>query len=107
MVLQPWKDFEGNIKLCDFGLASTRNTTAGTPMYMAPELLQNKPFNRAVDVYAYGVLLSEIFTREVPFDGYSPYEIRDRVIAGARPKVPSVMTGKERFCFLLFIVYTA
>jgi serine/threonine protein kinase len=35
-------DFDGNIKICDFGLASTRNTTAGTPMYMAPELLLNK-----------------------------------------------------------------
>ena len=29
----------------------------------------------------------------MPFDGYSPYEIRDRVVSGTRPKVPSTMTG--------------
>ena len=38
----------------------TTVTTAGTPAYMAPELLQNQPFNKSVDVYAFGVLLWEV-----------------------------------------------
>ena len=44
-------------------------------------------------MFCYNCLLRQIFSREVPFDGYSPYEIRDRVTSGKRPKVPSVMDG--------------
>jgi len=44
-------------KLADFGLVGTRETAAGTPAYMAPELLAAKPFSKSVDVYAFGVLL--------------------------------------------------
>ena len=50
--------------MCDFGLVSTRIVTAGTPMYMAPELLLNKPFNKSVDVYAFGILLSEVYNND-------------------------------------------
>ena len=51
---------DGSIKLCDFGLVRTRTTTAGTPNYMSPELLDNRPFNKTVDVYAFGILLYEV-----------------------------------------------
>ena len=45
---------DGKLKVCDFGLVKCKNTQAGTPAYMAPELLDNKVFNKSVDVYAYG-----------------------------------------------------
>ena len=35
-------DFDGTAKLCDFGLVNTREVTAGTPNYMAPELFLGK-----------------------------------------------------------------
>lgn len=38
----------------------TRHTTAGTPNYMAPELLDGRPFNKSVDVYAFGIVLYEV-----------------------------------------------
>lgn len=38
----------------------TTVTAAGTPAYMAPELLQDCPFNKSVDVYAFGILLWEV-----------------------------------------------
>ncbi|CAM9104620.1 unnamed protein product [Discosporangium mesarthrocarpum] len=79
---------DGPLKLCDFGLVRTRETTAGTPSYMAPELLENRPFNKSVDVYAFGILLWEIFSREVPFLGYEVSDIREAVLSGGRPKVP-------------------
>eukprot|EP00949_MAST-11_sp_MAST-11-sp1_P001298 g1298.t1 len=75
------------IKLCDFGLVTTRTTTAGTPCYMAPELLAGKPFNKAVDVFAFGVVMWEIFSREVPWSGYDPQDIRRRVCSGERPSM--------------------
>jgi serine/threonine protein kinase len=78
----------GAMKLCDFGLVNSKITQAGTPSYMAPELLENKAFNKSVDVYSFGVLLNEVFTREIPFYMIDILEIRDKVIRGDRPRLP-------------------
>jgi len=80
---------DGSLKICDFGLVKVRNAQAGTPAYMAPELLDNKSFNKSVDVYAFGVLLCEMFTGEMPFAGVDVPTIRERVRAGERPHMPS------------------
>ena len=48
------------LKLCDFGLVSTKVTQAGTPAYMCPELLEGKPFSKNVDVYSFGILMWEV-----------------------------------------------
>ncbi len=78
------------MKLCDFGLVTTKSTTAGTPNYMAPELLRNAPFSNSVDVYAFALLLWEIFTQELPFRGYDVDDIKKRVCRGERPEVPTL-----------------
>ena len=82
---------DGRCKLCDFGLVNVREVSAGTPNYMAPELFLSKPFGNAVDVFAFGVLLNEIWAREVPWDGYQPLDIREKVTAGERPPTPRTM----------------
>jgi len=84
-------DAKGDAKLCDFGLVNTREVTAGTPNYMAPELFLSKPFSTSVDVFAFGVLLNEIWAREVPWDGYQPLDIKEKVTAGGRPSTPRTM----------------
>ena len=77
------------VKVCDFGLVSNRATCAGTPAYMAPELLQNAHcFSASVDVYAFGVVLWEMMTRTVPFATFGPAEIRDHVRVGKRLPLP-------------------
>ena len=81
----------GDAKLCDFGLVNNREVTAGTPNYMAPELFMAKAYSTPVDVFAFGVLLNELWAREVPWDGYSPLDIRTKVTAGERPPVPRTM----------------
>jgi serine/threonine protein kinase len=68
-----------HVKLCDFGMARFENlntmmTTAagaGTPQYMAPEVWTKRAVSTAADVYAYGVLLFEIFTGTVPWSKLS------------------------------------
>jgi serine/threonine protein kinase len=77
----------GAMKLCDFGLVNSKITTAGTPAYMAPELLENKTFNKLVDTYAFGVLMCECVSREMPFYMVDVMEIRDRVLRGDRPRI--------------------
>ena len=84
-------DRELNIKLCDFGLVNTKEGTAGTPNYMAPELFLAKPFGAGVDVFAFGVLLNETWSREVPWDGYQPLDIKEMVVKGDRPPLPRTM----------------
>ena len=78
-------------KLCDFGLVGTREPTAGTPNYMAPELLEARSWSTPVDVYAFGVLLNELFVREVPWDGFQPFDIKQKVLKGERPAISLTM----------------
>lgn len=62
------------IKLCDFGFAralqhdhSVLHSIKGTPLYMAPELVQEKPYNYTVDLWSLGVILFELATGKPPF----------------------------------------
>ncbi|TMW55670.1 hypothetical protein Poli38472_010552 [Pythium oligandrum] len=88
-------DKKGTAKLCDFGLVRTKTTTAGTPSYMPPELLSGKPFSKAVDVYMFGVLLWEIFARDIPFRGFDVADIRRKVLAGERFRIPTIDCPEE------------
>lgn len=83
------RDYNGVYKLCDFGLVMCKSTASGTPAYMPPELLLNKPFNRSVDVYSFGILLNELLTHEIPYTQLDVGEVRRRIIAGERPPLPS------------------
>ncbi len=94
-VLLQVEDNELQPKITDFGIAKRMlddsNLTgtgmaAGTPQYMAPEqALANKeiPVGPAADVYAIGVILYEMLTKEVPFDAQSPMEVMKRVVSEA------------------------
>jgi guanylate cyclase len=83
------RDFQGTYKICDFGLVCNKTIAAGTPAYMAPELLENKKYTKSVDSFAYAVLLWEIFSGEIPYRGLDIPEIRQRVVSGKRLAMPS------------------
>lgn len=73
---------EGTIKVGDIGLSkfitpshrSAQTQSVGTVYYMAPEVAKGR-YGKGVDIYALGVMLYEMLTGTVPFDGESTGEI--------------------------------
>ncbi|MEM7531932.1 MAG: tetratricopeptide repeat protein [Chloroflexota bacterium] len=62
---------DGDLRLLDFGLSSSEQivgrSSVGTPLYMAPELLEGQEYTRMADLYSVGVLLYQMLTGEHPF----------------------------------------
>ncbi|EDQ84600.1 uncharacterized protein MONBRDRAFT_39232 [Monosiga brevicollis MX1] len=90
---------DGHVKIADFGLskeslwgAATTTTMCGTPGYMAPEIVNEKPYNFSVDWWALGVLLFEMLVGESPFDGDDVDEIFEN-IQGKEVEIPSSVSG--------------
>ncbi|XP_028796099.1 probable serine/threonine-protein kinase SIS8 [Neltuma alba] len=70
------------VKVCDFGLSRLKHhtflsskSTAGTPEWMAPEVLRNEPANEKCDVYSFGVILWELATTRIPWKGLNPMQV--------------------------------
>lgn len=75
------RDDTGRIVLMDFGTGRTAesqaaNDRAGTPMYMAPEVLGDAPASACSDVYSLGVLLYHLVTGDYPVNARSVEELR-------------------------------
>lgn len=78
---------EGHVKLADYGLCkenmgygATTNTFCGTPEFMAPEILLEQDYDRAVDWWAFGVLIYEMLLGQSPFKGSDEDEIFEAII---------------------------
>ncbi|PYI26363.1 hypothetical protein BP00DRAFT_67450 [Aspergillus indologenus CBS 114.80] len=79
---------DGHIKIADYGLCkenmwygATTSTFCGTPEFMAPEILLDKKYGRAVDWWAFGVLIYQMLLQQSPFRGEDEDEIYDAILA--------------------------
>ena len=85
------------VKLCDFGLAGCTKSDAGTPAYMAPELLGAEGlYTDKVDVYAFGVLFNEMLARRPPFAGCDGNRALELAKGGQRPEIPVSVPGAAK-----------
>jgi serine/threonine protein kinase len=84
------------LKLGDFGLARAvvtsdgymAQTACGTPYNMSPELMQNKEYSYASDVWSLGTVLYEMCTGEPPFQGKDMRALRQAIIREHAPVLP-------------------
>ncbi len=73
----------GNAYLMDFGIAKiitdaqseNISTMLGTPAYMAPEQWRMERVDGRIDIYSLGVILYEMLTGEMPYQGETPYHL--------------------------------
>ena len=77
------------IKLGDFGIARELShtnqkvkTMVGTPYYLSPEIIQNKPYSFKSDVWSLGVILYELCMLRPPFNGESIHSLAVKIVDG-------------------------
>ena len=88
-------DHEGRVKVADFGIAragSSQMTEAGsiigTAQYLSPEQARGAPVDESSDLYSTGIVLYELLTGDLPFNGETPVEIAMKHLSQV-PSAPS------------------
>jgi len=111
---------EGRAKVLDFGLAKLRSqsaidqatrtrmslteagTVVGTLSYLAPEVLRGKPADERSDIWALGVVLHEIASSSLPFDGETSFDLTSSILRDSPqplpPHVPMGLRGVIQRC---------
>jgi serine/threonine protein kinase/tetratricopeptide (TPR) repeat protein len=76
-------DKEGSVRIMDFGIArflegkglTGAGVMIGTPEYMSPEQVEGKEVDQRSDIYSLGIILYEMVTGSLPFEGDTPFSI--------------------------------
>jgi NIMA (never in mitosis gene a)-related kinase 1/4/5 len=85
----------GMVKLGDFGISKSlentldkAKTVIGTPYYLSPEIIMNKPYSFQSDIWSLGVLLYEMSFLKMPFDAKSMPMLTLKIIKGEYTPLP-------------------
>jgi serine/threonine protein kinase len=88
-------DENGTVKVADFGVARVKaqsgvmTAETGTYRWMAPEVIEHKPYDHKADVFSFGILLWELLTGKIPYEYLTPLQAAVGVVQkGLRPTIP-------------------
>jgi len=84
---------DGEAKITDFGQTSVKDlartmTSISTVCWTAPEVFQGSTATIKSGVYSYGIILWEIASRKIPYDGEHPLRVVTKILDGFRPTPP-------------------
>eukprot|EP00667_Euglena_gracilis_P006781 EG_transcript_6852 len=94
---------DGVIKVGDFGISrilqntmDNAHTFVGTPYYLSPELVQERPYNTASDIWALGVVLYELMSLRHPFNATDMKGLMSRILRAIFDPPPPYYTEELR-----------
>jgi serine/threonine-protein kinase len=98
---------KGEVKVADFGLSrcfaeghqslhlTQTGVSMGTPLYMSPEQVENRPVDPRTDIYSFGATCYFMLTGQPPFRGENPFEVavqhvttQPKPLTEVRPDLP-------------------
>lgn len=90
---------DGVIKITDFGVSSavdvptmTGNTLVGTPWYIAPEMIEGRPYGKSVDIWSLGCTVLELATGRRPYHHLNAHVALFRMTKDRMPPIPKKMS---------------
>ncbi|KAM0826269.1 hypothetical protein ACQ4PT_068994 [Festuca glaucescens] len=83
------------VKVADFGVARVKDQSGvmtaetGTYRWMAPEVIEHKPYDHKADIFSFGIVVWELLTGKIPYDYLTPLQAAIGVVQkGIRPTIP-------------------
>ncbi|XP_042506766.1 serine/threonine-protein kinase STY46-like [Macadamia integrifolia] len=83
------------VKVADFGVARVQTQSGvmtaetGTYRWMAPEVIEHKPYDHKADIFSFGIVLWELLTGKIPYEFLTPLQAAVGVVQkGLRPTIP-------------------
>lgn len=94
---------DGVVKLGDFGVAKVlehtvakARTVVGSPYYLSPEIIENKPYSFKTDVWSLGALLFEMCALHPPFEANNLQFLALKIVQGGPPQLPKMYSEGMR-----------
>jgi serine/threonine protein kinase len=87
---------KGHVKIGDFGFAKKKyksikiESSVGTPLYMAPQILKSEPYTSKCDIWALGFIFYEMIHGTTPWTARSEYELVKNIESKNYKLIPSL-----------------
>lgn len=98
-------DSSASVKICDFGVSRSENVQTinpgqqhmvGTPWYIAPEMVEYRPYTTSVDIWSLGCTVLELATGRRPYHELSAMQVLFRMVEDRRPPIPAHLSAEAQ-----------
>lgn len=98
-------DRSAAVKICDFGVSRSENVQTinpgqqhmvGTPWYIAPEMVEYRPYTTSVDIWSLGCTVLELATGRRPYHELSAMQVLFRMVEDRCPPIPSHISQEAK-----------